>query len=208
MQKARRIVRAYDDSETTVKEVLNNFILEKQADGRSEKTIESYQGSIKKFLDAFDRELKVKDINKDTIVQYKNKLQDDDNLSLASINHYIRDLKAFLSWGNKALYFPKIQLSLIKGQEAIKEVYSTEELDKLLEKPKRKLNFVEWRTWAIINWILGTGNRIDTIVNVKIGDVHFSQFKIMRGLKIRDVEAGERQRKKTNNTIRLSRINI
>ena len=84
MQKTRRIVRAYDDSETTVKEVLSNFILEKQADGRSEKTIESYQGSIKKFLDTFDRELKVKDINKDTIVQYKNKLQDDDNLSLST----------------------------------------------------------------------------------------------------------------------------
>lgn len=84
MQKTRRIVRTHDESETTVKEILNNFIAEKQADGRSEKTIESYQGSIKKFLDSFDGELRVKDINKDTIVQYKNKLQDDDNLSLST----------------------------------------------------------------------------------------------------------------------------
>lgn len=171
----RKRLKARDDAETYVKELMDDFIIEKQSDGRSSQTLESYNNSFKKFLDYFGEDMKVKDVNKGTMIQYKNHLQKEDQLALASINHYVRDMRTFLNWGHKAHYFPKLEVTLLKGQTRIKQVYSTEELKKLLVKPTKRSSFAEWRTWAIINWILGTGNRIDTIINVRLGDIHFGQ---------------------------------
>jgi len=47
-----------------------------------------------------------------------------------------------------------------------------------LEKPDLKY-FGEYRTWVVINWLLATGNRLGTIVNVKIKDLDFDNEMIL-----------------------------
>jgi len=50
----------------------------------------------------------------------------------------------------------------------------------LLKKPNPKqCSFTEFRNWVIINYLLGTGNRASTVVNIKIGDVDFSGESII-----------------------------
>ena len=49
---------------------------------------------------------------------------------------------------------------------------------KLIAKPHPKDSFVEWRTWAIINWGLSTGNRASTIRNVQMQDIDFKRKEI------------------------------
>ena len=64
-----------------------------------------------------------------------------------------------------------------KQDKEIKEPYTDEELKRLLARP-RSDSWVEWRTWAAINYMVATGNRISTVLNVKIRDVNFAENTI------------------------------
>jgi len=56
--------------------------------------------------------------------------------------------------------------------EEVKETYTDQEIALLLKKPDMKsAEFSEYRNWVIINYVLGTGNRAGTIINIKIEDV-------------------------------------
>ncbi len=72
----------------------------------------------------------------------------------------------------------KHQIIVREVETDVREVYTDEELAKLLEKPAADAGFVEWHNWAVINWVLATGNRISTICNILISDVDFSDDMI------------------------------
>lgn len=178
--KMSKRLKVKQDEEYSVKELMENFISEKRAEGRSIQTIESYNNSFKKFFFCFDEEMSTKEIDKGMVLHYMNYLQKPENLHLASINHYLRDLRTFVNWCYIEGYInEKVDIKMVKGQEAIIETYSEEEVKLLIAEPQRNASFVEWRTWAIVNWILATGNRIETIVNIKMGDVHFGRDEII-----------------------------
>ena len=175
-----RRLKVKQDEEYSVKELMENFISEKKAEGRSSQTLESYNNSFKKFFFCFDENLNTKEINKGMVIHYMNYLQKGEGLQLASINHYLRDLRTFVNWCFTEGYInEKVDIKMVKGQEEIIEIYTDEELKLLVAEPPKNATFVEWRTWAIVNWILATGNRIETVVNIKIGDVHFGRDEII-----------------------------
>ena len=168
------------DVDYSVKELMEMFIAEKKAEGRSPQTLESYNNSFKKFISCFGEEMLSKGIGKGTIIHYQNFLQKSEKLHLESMNHYLRDLRTFLNWCFTNCYISeKIEVKMIKGQEVAKETYTDEEIIALVEEPDKNASFVEWRTWAIVNWILATGHRIETIVNLKMGDLHFGRDEII-----------------------------
>lgn len=173
-------LRVKQDEEYSVKELMEMFILEKKSEGRAKGTLESYSNSFKKFFFCFDENITTKEINKGMIIHYKNYLEKGEDLHLASINHYIRDLRTFVNWCYDSGYISEaVEVKLIKGQDPVIETYTDEEIKLLVAEPKKNASFVELRTWAIVNWILATGNRIETIVNIKIGDVHFGRDEII-----------------------------
>jgi integrase/recombinase XerD len=73
---------------------------------------------------------------------------------------------------------PAFKIEMIKGQEEPLKLFTDEELELLLEKPRAKDSFTDWRTWAIVNWVIGTGNRAATICQVQIGDIDFKYKEI------------------------------
>ena len=68
---------------------------------------------------------------------------------------------------------------MVKEQEVIKETYSDEEKLRLIARPANSASFVEWRTWAIVNWILATGNRASTVCSIKLGDINYRKREIV-----------------------------
>lgn len=70
-----------------------------------------------------------------------------------------------------------ITLKLMKEDETIKEPYTDAELRRLLKRPEGN-SWVEWRTWASINYLIATGNRASTLLNVKISDVDFENMTV------------------------------
>ena len=94
-----------------------------------------------------------------------------------SLNTRIRGLRVFFTFCAEREYMKPIQPKLMKVDEEIKEPYTEAELRKLLKKPTSN-RWTEWRTWAAINFLISTGNRASTVINMKIGDINFQDMTI------------------------------
>ena len=69
---------------------------------------------------------------------------------------------------------PFFEITLPKADEAPIKTYTDHELQELLKKPDiRKCNFSTYRSWVIINFLLSTGIRQNSLINLKIRDVDF-----------------------------------
>lgn len=138
----------------------------------SPQTIKSYQSLCKPFLSWYTGSMK--DINANTIDDFELYLRENTNANDVSINSYVRNTKAFLYWCMECDYLNPFHITIHKAEKKIKETYTEEELKRLLAKPdKKKCQFTEFKVWALENYLLGTGNRISTALNVKIGDIDF-----------------------------------
>lgn len=158
------------------------FLTEKQARNLSPATVRNYRKTMELFFkfQEYDDEIDVGIITKQDVYKWMNTLKLDGNKP-TSINHYLRDLRAFLYWcmeDSRAYIKPAYKVELIEGQEEQLKLFTDEELDAMLEKPTKRDGFTEWRTWAIVNWVLATGNRAATICNVKLTDVSFGEKEI------------------------------
>lgn len=155
----------------TVKEAFSEFIDSKRANGIKEKTLQTYQGhfnSIGRFLPVEKEigELSKKDIEQ-AILEMK-QIGCGNN----SLRSYTATMQSFMSWC-KAEGYSELTVKLYKGEETIKDTYTTQELEKLLAKPNKKTcTFPEYRNWVIINLLLNSGCRASTIRNILNQDVN------------------------------------
>lgn len=165
-------------------QLLQNFLEDKRLSGLSEATLKGYRYSVD-YLLAY---LNGQEITEETYKRYISSMMDK-GISLNSVNHYIRCDRAFLYWAMDVEAIPEFQIKTVRVQETIKEVYSPEELGRLIEQPKMKDGFTEWRTWAIINFILGTAARESTVCYMRMGDVSFADRTVVfRHLKNKRVQ--------------------
>lgn len=170
---ARKRLKIGGLNEARFKELVSCYLQEIETLGRSKKTVSDYQDGLKKFLNVMS-DITVEEIDESVILRYQQSLKASVN-SISTVNHYLRVLRAYLNWLYEHDYLShKIVVKMVKCQETIKEVYTEEELIKLLQKPRNIDDYTEWRNWAIINWLLGTGNRINTVINLKMKDVDLS----------------------------------
>lgn len=181
----RKVKVSVDADLMPIVEALNEFIEEKTALNKSASTIRNYQQSVEFFIDfhGFDDETPLSVVEPSHFFKWANTLKLD-GVKPSSINHYLRDCRAFFYWCMDNAYIEnRFQIKMIEVQEEAIKLYSEEEIDILLEKPHKptKTNdyFVEWRTWAVVNWVLGTGNRAGTVVDVRIGDIDFSKKEVI-----------------------------
>ena len=109
---------------------------------------------------------------------FREYLETQEFCSPKTVETYFRDWRAILYEMMDIGLIEKHQITIREVETDIKEVYSDEEVSKLLVKPSKDAGFVEWRNWAVINWVLATGNRITTVCNIKIADVDFAEDMI------------------------------
>jgi integrase/recombinase XerD len=76
-------------------------------------------------------------------------------------------------------YMKKFNIKMLKCEKGLKETYTAYELERLLKKPDIKTcGFSEYRTWVMVCYLLGTGNRLSTVNNLQIKDVDFANREI------------------------------
>ena len=91
-----------------------------------------------------------------------------------TVNSLLKNIRAFCNWLYERDYAPKVKIPVKKNYEVTKEVYTKEELQVLLKKPTGTTKFNEIRNWAMVNFFIGTGCRINSLIHVKISDVNFN----------------------------------
>lgn len=179
---AKRVIKRNESADLlTFYEAFEGFITEKEANNLAPTSLINYRttfGAFCKFFE-FTEETLAEEIEQKHIFKWIGTMKQM-GLSTSSINHYVRDIRAFLYWcmNKDRGYIERFDIKLIKAQEEQLKLYTDDELEQLLQKPRKTDSYVTWRCWAIVNWVLATGNRASTICDVKIGDISFSHKEI------------------------------
>ena len=161
----------------TFREVVREFEKEKIADGVTSKTIHNYEQSLDKFLNFAncDYNSEITALDKAAVIDWVAAMQKS-NISVASINHYLRDVRAFANWcmADEQKYLTPFKITTVKGQAARPKAFVGDDLSILLQKPQNKSDndFVEWRNWAVVNLAFDMGARAGTIVDIQMGDIN------------------------------------
>lgn len=166
--------------ERNLDDCFEEYFEEKRALNKSRATLQGYEEAIKKwlnFLRVSERSLVARDCDVGYVLAFSHHNLNE-GMRATTLNHYLRVVRAFLYWCMEKHYVQQFKIKLVAEQEIVKMTYSDEDCMKLLAKPRKNDSFVEWRTWAIINWVLATGNRAGTICNIKIGDVNFLRREV------------------------------
>lgn len=179
---AKRVIKkSYKGDKITINDAFIEFMTEKARDRVAQDTIINYRRSFSyysKFCNFDDTSL-IEEITKDSINEWISSMAGDEEhpgKKHTTVNHYIRDIRTFAYWcmdDDREYITPTFKIKLVKGQEPMPKAFKEELIDKLLEKPRKSDVFGEWRTWAVVNWVMATGNRVATIVEIKLEDVDF-----------------------------------
>jgi integrase/recombinase XerD len=163
------------DTDRTMVEVFNEFIEHCIIKNLSEETIKWYQNRFSIFQQFINDEyILINEISSKTVDGYILYLRGRATCNEVTINSYLKGLRAFLYYAMEMNYLVKFKIRIIKVDKKIKETYTDEELAMLLKKPNLKTaTFSEYKIWVFINYLLGTGNRISSVINVKIQDIDF-----------------------------------
>lgn len=178
-----KITRAteYTTRGIAIADAFSAFCKEKEAIGCSKDTLRNYRQSFKMFMEfnSFDETEPLYSIDKDTLNSWIAELNAE-GVRYTSINHYLRDVRAFFNWcmDEERKYLPYFKVTMVRGHEELPKFFPDEDVEKLLVKPVPAASFTEWRTWAVVNWVMATGNRAASICSVKMKDIDLKEKEI------------------------------
>ena len=105
---------------TTLSEAFEMFVLEKEADNISNDTIRNYKMSFTKFCEQLEMnpdEVEIKKMDVNTINKWK-AIMKKQEIRISSVNHYLRDMRAFLNWAmnnDRCLIEDPFKITMVKG---------------------------------------------------------------------------------------------
>lgn len=138
-------------------------------------TIKHYNDIVKSVWYKFiDRNIIINTINKNTMNEFIVFCKEVQGQKDVTVNTNIRGMRTILYYFMKLGYIEEFKISEIKADKDIIETYTDAEINILLKKPDiKKCSFVQYRDWVIVNFLLGTGCRASTLVNIKVCDLDF-----------------------------------
>lgn len=167
----KKILLINEETNTDYLQLYNDYVKEKSCTS-AKATIRGLKYKILPFLNQL-KDNHYPQINQTAINEYILFLNETYENKI-TVNSLLRNIRAFCNWLYEKQYAPKVKIPVKKNYEVTKEVYTEAELKLLLKKPTNTTKFNEIRNWAIINFFVGTGCRINSLINVKISDVNFN----------------------------------
>ena len=157
------------------KSAFGSFIVSKRYSGCREKTIETYQNHIVEFVSwCDDLHLGIGDITRTHGERWEGLLRLDRCNRDTTVQTKIRSIRTFLYWcmDEERNWLKPFRVNLPKADMVLKTPYTKGELDVLLACPKND-DLSEWRNWAAISFIVRTGVRLSSAVNLRWADIDF-----------------------------------
>ena len=91
-----------------------------------------------------------------------------------TLNNVFRGYRAIAYYAMEQGWIDYHKIPIRDIEPPIKQVYTQEEINKLSKRPNLD-NFVEYRDWVIIKFLLATGCRISSVASLKIDDIDFDE---------------------------------
>lgn len=167
-------IRMCFPNEKTFQEGFEEYILDCKARNLRDGTINHYRESIKQIYKRIPADTSISSMSPQTMADFYISLREDPDLNEVSMGTYARDLKTLMRFFMKCKYLPFFEIPLPKADKAPIQTYTDDELKMLLKKPDvLKCIFSTYRSWVIVNFLLSTGVRQNSLINIKIRDVDF-----------------------------------
>ena len=171
---SKKKMRLFTETGKTFEEGVAEYILDCKARNLRNGTITHYQEAVKQIYKRIPAETPIAELSENTMPQFIISLRDDPAINEVSMGTYARDLKTLIRFFMKCEYLPYFEIKIPKTDKQPIETYTDAELKQLLRKPDvRKCNFATYRSWVVVNFLLSTGIRQNSMVNIKIKDVDF-----------------------------------
>ena len=158
----------------------SDFIWQRKTKGSAEATIDYYNRFYKKFcsflsevLGTTPKEQPIATLTKMNEIQHLF-VKSMGDVNIQTVNNYLRAYRSFGNFCEKQGYIDGFNCPIKEVEPSIKQVYTDNEIKKLLVKPNIE-NHSEFRNYVIINLILSTGARCNTIINIKMEDVDLEE---------------------------------
>ena len=173
LQLEERLVE-FTGKEYTVEYCYLGFRVRQEERGNSKQTISFYDRFYKKYC-KFLATMKTNEKECPINILTTEGMQLFFIMSLGDVNQqtknsYLRGYRAFGRFCEEEGYISGFKCSIKETEPPVKQVYTESELNKLLIKPNPSC-FTEFRNYTIINVLLATGARCNTIINLRICDV-------------------------------------
>ncbi|WP_035290961.1 site-specific integrase [Clostridium sp. KNHs214] len=167
-------------TQKTIGEIYDDYLNYCTSIGQRENTIKSKEN--------FGRYVLTKVVNMEDNIQTltKNKIQNYINFMRKegykgnTYKTFTIKLRAFLTYCFDNNYLTKFNIKIPNTLLEKKKIYTEEEVLKLLKKPNTNTCLVgDFRSWAICSFLLGTGCRAETLLNVHVEDIDFNVDSIL-----------------------------
>lgn len=156
---------------------LENFLREKEAEGTASQTLKGYKYTLGKFL-KFYKTRGYGVLDQGVLYDFINDMRTrTDNTS--TINHDLRTIRVFVYWLQERDLVKQFRIKSLKGQELPPKCHTEDELERLLQHPDKQDDFLTWRNWAMVSFVLGTGCRAGSIVNIQMQDLDIANSQVI-----------------------------
>ena len=158
-------------SEMTIREGYKEFKRICESRNYSKYTIAHYDNTIHNFELFHSIDNNIDTLNEGLIENYTSYLLKK-GLKGKTVATYICSLRTILYFLMQKEYIERFKIRKPKFDRPIKETYTDSELKLLLKKPHIKsCSFAEYRNWVLVNFLISTGLRKNTIINLKVKDL-------------------------------------
>ena len=154
------------------KELVQLYVKDCHRRGVEKVTTDGYEFACQKFLDYLQEDVRCSELTQEMVDDYQMDLAS--RVKAQTVNSYLFKISSVIHFGKEKGYITEeIQFSHMVYQEHFKDIYTEEEIKKLLVRPKTD-KFNEYRTWVIISVFLGTGIRSLELRSIRCKDVNMT----------------------------------
>lgn len=162
-------------NDITFQQGCEEYLRDCEARNLRQGTVKHYKEAMIQLYKYIDKDMLIEDMNKSTMDSLVITLRNRNDINDISLYTYARDLKTLMYFFMKREYIPVFKITLAKADKQPITTYSDSELKILLKKPNLKqCTFTEYKSWVIVNFLLSTGVRQNSLINLKVKDIDLS----------------------------------
>ena len=162
------------ENNVTFREGFEEYLLDCKARNLRDGTLRHYTDSAKQIMKYIGEDTLISSIDRAAVDDFIVQLRDNPMLNDMSLYTYARDFKTLMYFFMRREYIPYFKIIIPKADKQPIETYTDRELQILLKKPNlRHCGFTEYKVWVMTNFLLSTGIRQHSLVNIKIKDIDF-----------------------------------
>lgn len=174
--RGRKIIKTIELEEQSISAVAAEFYAYNKVKGLAEASQKQYKLYIGKFAEWYGVDNSIANLTTRKLDSYL-LMKAEEGLKQVSLATTMKHIRAFVNFAIKRNYCEKMEITIPKFEKELKEPYTDAEMALLLARP-RSNNWVDYRNWTMINYFYSTGQRLSTVLNIKVCDLDLDNSRV------------------------------